>query len=100
MDLTSVSNAGLLPGIAQALNVWGPFMVIGDFGAVLNVPVVQVAVARTFGHWIVVAGADDTGPADRVWIHDPMLWAGKWMSLQRLNALYMPGNIPNTILAA
>jgi hypothetical protein len=101
IDLTSIDNGGSGGvSIARMLQTRGPFMLIGNFGAAINIPVIQVAVGRVFGHWIVVAGADDMGATERVWIHDPMLWAGKWMSLQRLNALYMPGNIPNTILAA
>ncbi|MDM7923681.1 MAG: papain-like cysteine protease family protein [Pyrinomonadaceae bacterium] len=91
IDFSDISD------IAKWINHYGPLMVGGDFGAPINVPVVQMAIGRMFGHFIVVAGAD-TGK-DRVWIHDPMLWDGKWMSCNRFDSLAWKG-IDDSVLVA
>jgi hypothetical protein len=58
----------------------------------------HVSALRMLGHFIVVAGTDSA--TDKVWIHDPMVTAGKWMGRATLEQLFWGKQYSGSVLVA
>jgi hypothetical protein len=68
LDVTSHADLTDIKSIANLPARYGPVMIGGNFGAMINLPVVQRAYGRVFGHFIVIAGTGDDPQTDQFWI--------------------------------